>query len=137
MRTHIQCAELSTRALQLIYWQRWKQRALKIASVLAMLLKGINMFNRVCSQRRSDVSYGGNQYSRVKTTLQNNHYNRRKAGKHMTDKTFSVTPTFLNLLVFLSLSLNYSLILSFSFLPLSAGSLESCDTQCNREFNLL
>lgn len=73
---------------------------------VVMLLKGINMFSRVCSQRRSDVKYGVNQYSRVKTTLQNNHYNLGKAGKHMT------AITFLNLLVYLSL-LNYSLILSF------------------------
>lgn len=92
---------------------------------VVMLLKGINVFSRVCSQRRSDVKYGVNQYSRVKTTLQNNHYNLGKAGKHMTAITF------------LSIYLSLQLLTHSFFLPLSASSLQLCDTQCTKAFNLL
>jgi len=67
MRTHIQCAELSTRALVQFSSFDGSKEGLKIA-VPVMLLKGINMFNRVYSQRRSDVSYGGNKYSSQNTT---------------------------------------------------------------------
>lgn len=90
---------------------------------VVMPLKRINMFSRVCSQRRSDVKYGVNQYSRVKTTLQNNHYNLGKAGKHITAITY------------LSLSaITHSLFLSSL---LSQFITVVCDTQCTKAFNLL
>lgn len=113
---HARCPELSkksTCAVQLIYWQRWKQRALKIASVLWCYSRGSTCLTGFVHRddqmlnMESINTQESKQHFRIITTIWEKQ-----------ESTWLQSPIYLSL----------QLLTHYFFLPFSASSLQLCVT---------